>query len=38
MNRITKTESPLKYAQFLLIGLLSLVVAIGIYFTDVKIW
>lgn len=38
MQKTTKTESPVKYAEILLVGILTLVVAVGIYFTNIKLW
>ncbi len=38
MQKTTKTESPVKYAELLLVAILTLVVAVGIYFTNIKLW
>lgn len=38
MNRAAKSESQMKYAEILLIGGLTVAVAIGLYFTNVKLW
>jgi hypothetical protein len=38
MQKTTKTESPVKYAELVLVGILTLVVAVGLYFTNVKLW
>ncbi len=40
MNKVklAKSESQMKYAELLLISVLALAVAIGLYFTNIKIW
>lgn len=38
MNRAAKSESQMKYAEVLLISGLTIAVAIGMYFTNVKLW
>ncbi len=38
MNRAAKSESQMKYAEILLISGLTIAVAIGMYFTNVKLW
>jgi len=38
MQKTTKTESPVKYAEIVLVAILTLVVAAGIYFTNIKLW
>lgn len=38
MNRAAKSESQMKYAEILLISGLTIAVAIGLYFTNVKLW
>lgn len=38
MNRTAKSESQMKYAEILLISGLTIAVAIGMYFTNVKLW
>lgn len=38
MQKITKTDSSVKYAELLLVGLLALVVSVGLYFTNIKLW
>lgn len=37
MNKTVKSESQMKYAELLLISVLVLAVAIGLYFTNIKI-
>jgi hypothetical protein len=38
MNKIVKSESQMKHAELLLISVLALAVAIGLYFTNTKLW
>lgn len=38
MNRAAKSESQMKYAEILLISGLTIAVAIGMYFTNVRLW
>ena len=38
MNKTIKSESQMKYAELLLISILALAVAIGLFFTDIKLW
>jgi len=38
MNKLAKSESQMKYAELLLIFGLTVAVAIGLYFTNVKLW
>ncbi len=37
MNKAVKTESQMKYAELLLISVLAVAVAIGLFFTNIKI-
>jgi hypothetical protein len=38
MQKTTKTESPMKYGELVIVAILSFVVAVGLYFTNVKLW
>ncbi len=38
MQKTTKTESSVKYAEVVLAVILTLIVAAGIYFTNIKLW
>ena len=38
MNKTIKSESQMKYAELLLISVLTFAVAVGLYFTNIKLW
>lgn len=38
MQKTTKTESSVKHAEVVLAVILTLIVAAGIYFTNIKLW
>lgn len=38
MNKAVKSESQMKNAELLLISILTIAVAIGLFFTNIKLW
>jgi hypothetical protein len=38
MNKLAKSDSQMKYAEIILISSLTVAVAIGLFFANVKLW